>query len=54
MDAFVQGKEILGQDTIGGLKTASILGNATQARIPESLEMGKLDLQKLFIQLTNH
>lgn len=53
VDAFVQGKEILGEDSIGGLKTVSVLGDVARANVPVSLESSKLDLQKLFIQLTN-
>jgi ABC-2 type transport system ATP-binding protein len=52
VDAYSVGKEVLGTDTLGGLKTAYILGKA-ENDIPDNLEVTKLDLQKLFIQLTN-
>lgn len=51
VDEFIKGKQLLGSDTIGGLKSAYLLGQFHD--IPSNLEMGKLDLQKLFIQLTN-
>jgi ABC-2 type transport system ATP-binding protein len=54
VDAFVQGKEVIGFDSVGGLKTVSVLGKLEKGSAPPSLEISKLDLQKLFIQLTNH
>lgn len=54
VDAFVQGKEVIGCDSVGGLKTVSVLGKIDKKSIPASLEISNLDLQKLFIQLTNH
>lgn len=53
VDAFIEGKEIIGIDALGGLKTAHILGAVDRREIPDSLEVSRLDLQKLFIQLTN-
>lgn len=53
VDEYVKGKEILGEDALGGLKTVYLLGHPGEDKLPESLEMGKLDLQKLFIRLTN-
>jgi ABC-2 type transport system ATP-binding protein len=52
VDAYIAGKNVIGSDILGGLKTAYILGK-TDSIIPENLEVSKLDLQKLFIQLTN-
>lgn len=52
IDAFISGKNVISVDSIGGLKTAYILGDA-DTEIPEGIERSKLDLQKLFIQLTN-
>lgn len=54
IDAFVQGKQLIGCDTLGGLKTAYILANELPRELPEDIEISKLDLQRLFIQLTNH
>ena len=52
MDSYISGKEIIGEDTLGGLKTAYVMGKP-QADLPESLEVTALDLQKLFVKLTN-
>ncbi len=53
VDEFCKGKELLGQDVLGGLKTAYIKGKIRAEELPENLELSKPDLQKLFIQLTN-
>lgn len=53
VDAFIGGKEVIGIDTLGGLKTAHIMGVLERESVPNDLEVTKLDLQKLFIQLTN-
>lgn len=52
VDAFTAGKRLVGVDALGGLKTAYVLGERPDS-LPEGLEMTQLDLQKLFIQLTN-
>ena len=51
VDAFCAGRKVLDVETLGGLKTACILGKAEN--VPEELELSRLDLQKLFIRLTN-
>ncbi|MEG0615053.1 MAG: ABC transporter ATP-binding protein [Oscillospiraceae bacterium] len=53
VDEFTKGKEVLGADVLGGLKTAYILGKCEKSEVPDSLELSKIDLQTLFIQLTN-
>lgn len=53
VDSFILKKEVIGTDQIGGLKTAYILGNVHETDIPDGLEVTSMDLQKLFIQLTN-
>jgi len=53
VDSFITGKKLIGQDSLGGLKTAYILGSLDKSNLPADLELSKLDLQKLFIQLTN-
>lgn len=53
VDTYTQGKELLGADTLGGLKTAYILGEVNRDTVPAGLEVSKLDLQKLFIKLTD-
>lgn len=51
IDAYISGKEVIGVDTLGGLKSAYIAGRP-DSRIPDSLEVSRMDLQKLFIRLT--
>jgi len=51
VDAFAQGKQTIGSDTLGGIKSVYFLGKL-EAEIPQGLEVSSLDLQKLFIQLT--
>lgn len=53
VDAYISGKNVLGCDTLGGLKSAYLMGSYNKTDIPNGLEMSALDLQKLFIQLTN-
>lgn len=52
VDSYIENKSILGYDCLGGLKTAYISGKPDE-NIPDGLEISGLDLQKLFIQLTN-
>lgn len=51
VDSYISDKNVIGTDILGGLKTAYIIG--TTENVPENLEISKMDLQKLFIQLTN-
>ena len=51
IDDYIKGKEVIGTDSLGGLKTVYILGNADN--VPAGIEITKLDLQKLFVKLTN-
>ncbi len=53
VDEYVSGKEMLGEDTLGGLKTVYLMGQPGRESLPEYLQIGKMDLQKLFIRLTN-
>lgn len=52
VDSYVTGKELIGADALGGLKTAYVMGTP-DSDLPASLEISRLDLQKLFVQLTN-
>lgn len=52
VDDYCRGKELIGYDTVGGIKTASVLGKAED--IPADLTVSPLDLQKLFIRMTEH
>ena len=51
VDTYCTGREVLDVESLGGLKTACILGKPED--VPEELELSRLDLQKLFIRLTN-
>jgi len=53
IDSFIEDKEVIGSDSLGGLKTAYILGSIAKGAVPPGLEVSKLDLQRLFVQLTN-
>lgn len=53
VDKYLRGKEVIGSDVLGGLKTAYVIGRPDRANLPDGLEITGLDLQKLFIQLTN-
>lgn len=53
VDEFISDKKVIGFDTIGGLKSAYVLANILMNQKPECLEVTKLDLQKMFIHLTN-
>jgi ABC-2 type transport system ATP-binding protein len=51
VDEYIDGKDVISTETFGGLKNAYVKGKPQN--VPSSLEVSKLDLQKLFIQLTN-
>ena len=53
VDEYIVGKNLLAAEIFGGLKTASLLEESNIADLPKGLELSKLDLQKLFIHLTN-
>jgi len=52
VDAFIQGREVLGVEGLGGLKTAYLLGKPQDTGVPYTLEVSRMDLQKLFVKLT--
>ena len=53
VDTFIADKEVIGIDSLGGLKIAQVLGKPNEVTPEDNLEVTKLDLQKLFIMLTN-
>lgn len=54
IDKYCKGKNVLSVELLGGLKTACILGDKKDTEAyAGKLQATKLDLQKLFIQLTN-
>nr|WP_296265411.1 ABC transporter ATP-binding protein [uncultured Merdimonas sp.] len=56
IDAYIAGladpQDLIGTDSIGGLKTAYLLGSPAPVKT-DGLELSPIDLQKLFIQLTS-
>ncbi len=53
VDSFVQGRNVLGTDTLGGMKSAYLLERMEPDEVPEGIEVSRLNLQSLFIHLTN-
>lgn len=53
VDSFVQGKHVLGSDTLGGMKSVYLMEPLEQGNVPEGVEVSKMKLQNLFIHLTN-
>ena len=51
VDKYIAGKQVLGSDTIGGIKSAYIKG--APENVPQGLEVSKASPQSLFIQMTN-
>lgn len=52
VDDYCSGKHIIGENTVGGLKTAAIMG--THEDVPASLDVTGLSLQQLFVQLVGN
>ena len=50
VDEFTRGKAVIGQDTLGGMKSVYVMEKLTNP--PEGLEFDKMNLQQLFVQLT--
>ena len=53
VDQFAEGRAVIGSESLGGLKTIYISGRIDRETLPENIELSRIDLQKLFIQLTN-
>lgn len=53
VDRYIQGRNVLGSSVLGGLKSAYIMERCDRTSVPDGLEISPLDLQSLFIQLTN-
>lgn len=53
IESFMADKNVLGMDSLGGLRTVYISGVLDRNTLPNGVEISKMDLQKLFIQLTN-
>lgn len=53
VDSFAKGRELMGEDVLGGLKTAYIKGQLSEEELPEGLTAEPMNLQNIFIHLTN-
>ncbi len=53
VDSFAKGRELMGEDVLGGLKTAYIKGQLSEEELPEGLTAEPMNLQSIFIHLTN-
>lgn len=53
VDSFAKDKELMGEDVLGGLKTVYIKGSLNASELPEGLSAEPLNLQAMFIHLTN-
>ena len=52
VDAYCAGKNVIGYDELGNLKIAYILGEKTSLPKAGSLSISSMNLQKLFVKLT--
>ena len=52
LDAWLEGRSVLSESALGGLKTACIQGRPEGA-LPPGLELGRINLQDYFISLMN-
>lgn len=52
VNEYCVGKHVIGEDLMGSLKTSYILGEVDKKSVIGTLEINKLNLQKLFIELT--
>jgi ABC-2 type transport system ATP-binding protein len=53
VDTLTAGRQVLGSDILGGIKSAYLLGALDASAIPPGVEVSRMKLQTLFIHLTN-
>ncbi len=53
VDCFAKGRELMGEDVLGGLKTVYIKGQLNEAELSDGLTAEPMNLQNIFIHLTN-
>ena len=53
VEQFARGRNVLGMDKLGSYCSAYLMGSVSPMEIPKNIEISGIDLQKLFIQLTN-
>ena len=52
VDAFIKDKNVIGEDILGNMKAAYILSSEQLPKSTDTVEISKINLQKLFIELT--
>ena len=52
MDAYCAARNVIGSDELGGLKIAYVLGEKEPLPQGSSLQLCAMNLQKLFVKLT--
>lgn len=52
VECYCMGKNVIGQDELGGLKLVYVLGERTPIPAGSSLQITAMNLQKLFVKLT--
>lgn len=53
VEEYIRDKKVLEVESIGGLRSAYVEGRPQRENAPQGLEFSGMDLQKLFIQMTN-
>ncbi len=53
VDEVTHGRNIIGADTLGGIKSVYMLEELDKGTVPEGVEVSGMKLQNLFIHLTN-
>ena len=53
LDDFVRGKNVLGADELGGMKSVYLLDKLPEGEAPQGIEISRMRLQSLFVHLTN-
>ncbi len=53
VDSFIKGRKVLGSDNLGGMKSAYLLDKLDGVSLVQGIEVSRLNLQSLFIHLTN-
>lgn len=54
IDAYCADKEIIGSETLGGLKIAYIMGDIDKSMLNDRMSITPISLQKLFVKLTEN
>lgn len=52
VDRYCEGKNVIGFEVLGALKTAYLMGAVDKTSLHEGLQVSNLNLQKLFVELT--